>query len=539
MPIGKLPSTYGAGFVFGNTVFMGTIDYVIPIVPETPPEGWGIFIYSPTGDYIGSFEVLNNNVPFLSFELVVKKIGGLDSFVFEIEKDSEFPFFSQMEARVFYHGKHWYTGEAVFVPSQKGAANTLRFEGQGYCNKLNDLKISYEIDSATLLSTLQDLGLTYFSQVDISYNSELLNPPDITVSSYEFKNKSLYDIILKILQIANNDYNNDQYTFGVNKNKEFYFQPILDDPIDHFFEGYQFQNPEVEEIADNIINKIEIWRSLSESSTTEYVSSVEDADSQAKYGIKSQKLTISDYLDTDTAEEIAESIIQEYKDLKNKVSIKDIILEDLLEIGFYSISTKPDFYSFLISECDDLEGWDISSLVNASLEANDLRVYTGRRSLKLSVPDSASGEYALYSFESSIFAPEYLRIYINQNITGSIIKVTVYEDDSTFVYKVIDVLSQQEWEEWDISLDSLYCVNKLKIEIISTDISDLYIDRIDVFANNWSCIKLALEEIKYTIKGNALIGEASFGDDEENILKDIKKIDDQTNNIKSIFERTL
>ena len=533
----NIPSTYGAGLTFGNTVFLGTEEYSVPVVPETPPTGWGISIYSPSGDYIGSFEILNNNVPFLLFELNVKKIGGLDSFIFEIERKATFPFFNQMEARIAYKGFHWYTGEVLFVPSDKGASDRLKFEGKGYYHQLKDVKVNYTVSSKTLLEILQHVATNYFSQIDVVYNATLLNPPDVTVTAYEFKNKSLYDIILKCLQIANYNFDTEQYTFGVNKNKEFYFLPISDEPVAHYFEGYHFQAPKVEQVGNNLLNRVEIWRTLSGSSETEYVSAVQNLDSIAKYGIKSDKITIPDYLDSSSAEKIASAIVNEYKDLKTKISIDSLVLGEPLEQGYYLLSTKPDFYAFLISECDSVAEWDDSNLTNASLDTSNVKVFTGRRALLLTVPDTAMSEYIEIEFDGTIYSPDYMRIFVWQSVVGSIIKIIIFQDDVNYEEFTVEVETAAIWDEWDIDLTPLKSAHKIRIEIIAAEEAEIYIDRIDVFAINWAYHRLMLEEIKYTFKGNTLIAQPVFGDQEDNILEDLKKLNDETNDIKSIFER--
>jgi hypothetical protein len=94
---------------------------------------------------------------------------------------------------------------------------------------------------------------------------------------------------------------------SLDKNKMFYFNVVSEDIQDGFFEGFQFQNPEVENTDDDLVNRIKIYRTIEGSDEVEDVSTIEDTDSIGIYGLREEKLIISSFIS---------SIKDEYRSLE-------------------------------------------------------------------------------------------------------------------------------------------------------------------------------------------------------------------------------
>ena len=67
-----------------------------------------------------------------------------------------------------------------------------------------------------------------------------------------------------------------------------------------YFEGYNYQDPDIENDASDIVNQVQLYRTISgDDKNTEYVATYNDQDSIDLYGLYERKLTFSDYIDND------------------------------------------------------------------------------------------------------------------------------------------------------------------------------------------------------------------------------------------------
>ncbi|GAG84369.1 unnamed protein product, partial [marine sediment metagenome] len=217
------------------------------------------------------------------------------------------------------------SGELIFKPNQDRREVTYKYSGNGYYEYLKRVKMTKTYANNTLSFILNDI-IQNFAEPNtrIIYNPTLIEPPSITIKDFEIENKDLLKTMERLLGIANYDYKNIQYRAGVDENRHFFFQSVSTDVTYSFFEGFQYQNPDVKEDLKKVINQVTIYRTKSGSSDVEEVTSVNDADSQAKYGLKSKNLTIPIFLDTQSAIKIAQFIIEKNKEPLLSVNVKSL-----------------------------------------------------------------------------------------------------------------------------------------------------------------------------------------------------------------------
>lgn len=387
----------------------------------------------------------------LSADFEWEKVGGLRNFEITIARNNAIPLFSGMRFDFYYRDEVFlsnskiFTGYSEIVPNRETNNNFIVISGKGYYWKLAQRLLNNSYTSQSLQSIILSLDLT---GLDISFSPTEINPPSGTYT-VDFKDKSYIKVLDTLLKISNSQYSTIQYIYGINENRELYFKQLPStgtDVAQKYFEGYNFQNPEVE-FNDDIVNKVQVYRAtLADAKETELVNTYEDTNSQGIYGEYEKKITVSDYIDDTAAEDLADSILQEKSVPKKMIRIDNFyrpnskIIEGLIafddgidndtiiiDVGsgtedfeyrmgeinessfarvlvadYYGISTKPQEKITLVNECDSLTGWT-QSISDSIITVENNNVLTGRQSFKWTRDASKpAGDYIEFELESVI-----------------------------------------------------------------------------------------------------------------------------------------
>lgn len=536
-----IPPISGAGQISGSSVLRGNLLVEEIVVPVTARRaGIEIQFFSATGDFVGMIGSGYTNAQLISLELIEKKIGGLESFSFSSSRDIDIPFANGLETRFYINGFFWYAAELIFKPNQDRKNVDFPFEGKGYSRYFGDIVINKLYENKTLDYILTDIIQNELAaNSPVFYNGALISPPSITVTKLELNDSAIQEALDTVLKIANNDYSNNQYRFGVNKYKEFFFE-IINPAVEYgFFEGYQYQEPDIEINTDEIINEILIYRALENQDTVEYVATEIDTPSQEDWGVRSRQLTIDSFVDSTTASNIANSIIQQKKDPITQITIDNLLLEnEPYEMRFYHINNKQDDYSVVISEFDDLSEWTLN-ISNTTVVISEERALTGTKSFKCTTAAGSSGEYIeIESSPENYFVNEIV-LYVNQDVAGTAIQLSFYDVDNTksIVEPIITTSLVSEFIKISTSITDLKNIKKTRITFITNSAFVLYLDRLQYNAKIYKRNELVLDEITYVLENASFKANAIFGEETANILNDIEEIDEKTRNVINIFQK--
>lgn len=411
-----------------------------------------------------------------------EKIGGLKNFKLVIARTNELPLFSGMRFDFYFRDEVFITNRKIFsgyseiTPSRETDELTIEIEGKGYYWKLEQRTLNVDYTTQTINGIINDLDL---SGLDITLSETEINPPSGTHTIY-FKDKTYVQVLDTLLKIANSEYSDVQYIWGVDENRELYFKPLPstgDDVAQKFFEGFDFQKPEVS-FDNKIVNKVLLYRPTSaDEKESELIGTYENTVSQGQYGIYDKKIMIGDYVDDTSAEAFADAILQEFSEPKKMISIKNfyrkdaIILSGLIayddgtdqdtmivdpgtgtedfeyrvsdlneerfrriwEPDFYGVSTKPQEKITVVNECELASEWstNLSYTVFNSATSN---VLTGRRVLSLGrAANQPGGDYIEYELPNVISGLIDVRIRMYFYIAVPDISVKFYDIEGNYI----------------------------------------------------------------------------------------------------------
>ena len=535
--------------------------------PElTTPIGLQIELYSPNGFYVASVSNLQGQSEIIDFKVTYERYGGVKSFQFSIPRDIEIPYYPLLQCRMYYNGVFWFTGEITDLPDQEKRNDLFDYVGKGLFSYASKIKINELYTSTTLLAVLQDLAQLLENESPIFYNPALIECPAINITKLEFNNKDLKKCFERCLEIANNDYTTEQYEFGVNEDQHFYFLQISSNTVATWFEGKDYQEPDVKTVDDKLVNKIDIFRTIEDSDEAEYVFTIQDTASQEKYGLYYKKVTIEDYVDSTTAENICTAIIERYKDPFKSIEIDDLQTEDKLDIGFYKLFNRPNEYRIDIDDCSDLTLWDTTHITNTTItESTDVSL-TGRKSFKVVTTTGSLNEYIEFTLTNPIIFPYKFVFYINQNTIGELIKITLYNEDGTNFqfYKTLYVIDDNgdyvvddegnyvitqdipvtyidlpnDFVRIEFNISEMLDLNKIRITMNTDDSTIFYLDSFFSIIDNYYSNEIVLDKIDYEMSNGILFAKCVFNEETDNILSNIKELGEGQSDIISIFEKS-
>lgn len=544
------------------------------------PKNVTVFVYSITGALVASFA--NNTESGENLRVICneKRMGGLDQFKFDIPSTTTDPLFSDMECRIYVDGVWWFTGYADFIPNLDTYDPIIQIEGKGFVHKLEEKTINRSYTSQTLAAIIADIGTNELgTDINVLYDPAKITVPALTGITISFDDKSLFSVMEQLASLANYQYSTQQYTWGVDKEKNLYFEAIPTDMQSHLFEGYHYQFPDVSSLSGGLINRIKSYRTNGfDSKTVEYVADYEDAGSIELNGLFERKLTFPNYVDTTTIGNICTGILEKNASPLDRVEIDNLPVTARLPVGFYGLSNRRDKYFLTVNDMEDIADWDISGLTNTTATISSEKVFTGRRALKLVTAAGALGDKLSYDLPIPIKFPDIFRLFVLLTTSDGAVTVRLYDSNGNTVDIMFGESGDQSGEwikrlvpvsllldtgflavDYDGSNSGLLIVDYdgsnsgnliidtlvregvtdiIKVEIeIDTDIaSTMYIDALSVQANTYLNREIILEEIEYTLD-KSYIAKAVFGTKIDSIIDEIKSDVKDGNIALSIFSK--
>lgn len=399
------------------------------------PDGVQIRIYSYTDQQIAILFPSSENAPITQVELEYNKIGGLQSFNFTLDKKTELPLYNGLRVDFYFNSVLWFTGYTEIQLSPEQNEPILNITGKGYVGRLIDFIVNETYTSKTIAEIIADLTTTYFDDTDLKYNASKITVPSLTLTEQQFKDKSLFDCFMELLKICNYDYEDYEYIWGIDEERELYFTLLDTDLVTQYFEGYHFQQPKIESDNSKLINKVVVFRTQQASpKEVEYVNTYTDSGSITTNGEKGKKITFPDYADNTTIGNVAQGIIQKYKDPIKKATIENLIVQEKLADGFYGVNSKIEEYYGITFDGNSVDEWDDSNAPNTTIIGSQEVVYTGRQSMKCTTTVNSYGDYIELVLDDAFWFPQIIRIFLYFKDTLGDLKFEIEDTDGRIIY---------------------------------------------------------------------------------------------------------
>lgn len=530
------------------------------------PRSVGVKIFSATGALVADYYNNTETNDGLALRLKVLKNGGLDTFVMTLANNAEEPLFTGMICKFYVDGVLWFTGFATSIPEVDTESASIAVEGNGFWHKLKTVIVNEAYTAQTLDYIIKDIASTYLStDLQVLYDVAKIATPSVTGIDVEFNDKRLDEVFDSLLDICNADFSTAQYRYFVDEERELNFALISTVVSGALFEGFDYQNPNVERVADKLINKILAYRTTAaDKNEVEFVASYSDADSVSNHGEQAQKLTFPDYIVTAGIQRVAESLIERFRYPLTKIMVNDVAMTAPADFGFYQIVNKRQRFSRDAANFESISGWDISNLFSTTPTVSTEHVFTNRTALKLVTAAGSAGDYMFKTFNVPVYFPTYFKFYAylddaaaaftvlltdtfgndvsvdvggNNEPIGEWLKFSVpiaivYAPGLLYVDKDVsngglmrvdvDGSTYGNLKLLKLLVDGVLNVSTIRITMDADVASTCYLDQFSLEASAYKQHTLMLEEIEYTLDKTRLANMA-FGDSDDNIISEINK----------------
>lgn len=527
------------------------------------PENVSVKMYSITGALVADYynNVANNEG--MEITLIFDKIGGLDTFEITLANNFKDPLFPDMDCQIFVDGVFWAQGFVDTVPELDSSSAEVIISGKGYFHKLSTVIVNETYTAQTLDFIIKDIASTYLTtDLHVMYDVLKVLPPVVTNVSIEFKDKTLDKVFNSLLEIANFDYNDDQYKYFIYK-RYFYFttSSLATDSV--WFEGYNYHSPVVETYKDKLINKILAYRTtVADDSVVEYVATYSNADSISRNGTASTKFTFPDYVDTTSMEKMCLAYIEKYKEPITKMELQEVEVSSPVPWAKTRLINQRLEYYKSVSKLENLDGWTLTNLTNTTPSISSDEVFTDRTNLKLVTAVGSQDDYMFMSPDPIIYFPTFFKVYSYRTNAGSMFTFRLSDSFGNILDVPIGHNNEpiNEWVKYNIPIalrighELLYAdkdvsnggllrldydasnfgnnkidfllvegiLNLYRIDLlVDSDIAATsYFDRLDILSSSYKEHTLPLERAQYRL-GKARTADLSFGDIRDSIVDEI------------------
>ena len=308
---------------------------VSPVDAAGRPGAWKLVFYDTTDAKVGEYssDMGAHPVSGIQCELIET---GCGAFSFTL---SEFPAFTldyNYRVKLFLFGESdpRYRGLIFKKPDSRSTKRLYKYSGHGGYAELETCGVNREYEDMEVSAVVRDILINDVQPYKtVTLSAEIIETnPAIKVAEIVFDRKSAKDCLKELAEYAySEDAGGDAnpYEVGVDETGGLFFRPVVQTVVK---DAIKWIGPHVESVdptedINPVRNKIDILAGeIDEVDKTNYITTVEDAASQAAYGVRWEKETIPSALTEADAERWGNHKLYMVKDPRSKAPVKRVEL---------------------------------------------------------------------------------------------------------------------------------------------------------------------------------------------------------------------
>lgn len=293
------------------------------VPPELVVRGFKLKFYDTSDVKLGELgsDVKIGKVVNVEFELRTLGCGAF-SFILDDEPGFAIGFRTRIDIHPYFDPTPWFTGFIQTIP-RTGQKRPFEYTGFGFFDQLDWITITDSYTSDDVANIVKDIINTYVApNTQIIYNAAKVIATGYTVQSIDFDHTFAKDAIQTLADMA------QDYEFGVDDSREFYFRPITTTVQYSYWVGKHFQNVDIKEDPFTVRNKLYIKLGEIQAGGTNIIGSVQNNDSINAYGLKEEIITAPESLNSADATRWANMILSELKDPAVRAKIINMIFDE-------------------------------------------------------------------------------------------------------------------------------------------------------------------------------------------------------------------
>lgn len=264
--------------------------------------------------------VANNKVVSLTFEENETGCGEMTFVTSEILSYIEN--LQRVDIHLFGDEIPWWSGYILTLPQSGGTDTKFTYKAHGYYNVLEKIMLYETYESKSVSFIVQDIARKLEENYNIVYNSSKLESVTYTVTKLKFDGVTVKDALQDLADFA------VDFVFGVDYNRNLYFRSRETDVNEEarLWIGKHISSFEASENVDDIVNSAKVKNSNTTSTST-WITEVEDTTSQATYGLCQETWSLPSSYDEADANAWATNKMLESAVPVRSATVKNIKLE--------------------------------------------------------------------------------------------------------------------------------------------------------------------------------------------------------------------
>ena len=298
----------------------GVPTYVPPVLVL---RGFKLVFYDTSDVKVGELgsDVKTGKVTGVTFELMGLGCGAF-SFILDDKPDFAIGFRTRVDIHPYFDPAPWFTGFIQTIP-QTGQKRPFEYTGFGLYDQLDWITITDSYATLDVADIVKDIINTYVApNTQIIYNAAKVIATGYTVQSIDFDHTFAKDAIQTLADMA------QDYEFGVDDSREFYFRPITTTVQYSYWVGKHFQDAEIVEDPFTVRNKLYVKMGEIQAGGSNIIGSVQDDPSIAEYGLRVDIITVPESLNSADATRWANLILAGKKDPSVKARIMNMLFDE-------------------------------------------------------------------------------------------------------------------------------------------------------------------------------------------------------------------
>jgi len=506
-------------------------------------------IKNDSGELVTTLSIGTERGALLALTFEMERMGGVVNAEFSVAEGLDVPFFMGNPVTVIANGEEVLGFDIKSPPDNRGKDGLVLVECAGYCERLKNVVLTTTLTSVSLTDAALSLA-TLAGTVGITIDSAHLSLPAHVISSMEYEDATLFDVMSDLIDFANGASGVDAYAWEITVDRYLRVYDTRDIASNAYYEGFHFQSPEIDTSFDEMINTIKLWRKTSTGSDEEYVGTYEDAGSIDLYGVYEERIDLDYYASNADCAVLASGILARAALPQRRVTVSSMPVALRAETPGLPFCTYSLFYcprlvwKRLFSGTD--EGvFDLSFASGTTVSTSPVSLI-GKTSVKCELSSSAAG-YISLPFDPAILMPRKIRIYAKAVAGTQMIITLVDSNGDGIAYPVTfdgawmrlsinyetsvseaTIAMKRDTDETDYALALLrdtdetnYAATLLNRNFIAslkeirfhwvTASVDIYLGYIDVLSRRWEREDLPLNRAKYQLANDTVLAEAEFG----------------------------
>jgi hypothetical protein len=220
----------------------------------------------------------------------------------------------------------WFTGFIQKTP-ESGAVRPYTFEGFGFYDQLSWVFVTKDYSAGQDISAVvKDIISTIVApNTQIAYNEAKVEATGYTLlGDISFDHITADEAVQTLAEAAQN------FEFGVDSGREFYFRAVSSAVVTDLWQGKHFQTLEVQQDPSQIRNKLHVKVGEIQVGGTNFIDPVSDPDSIAAYGLREDVISAPEVLGTSDATRWAQYRLSQVKDPIIQIRIMALLLDQTL-----------------------------------------------------------------------------------------------------------------------------------------------------------------------------------------------------------------